>query len=183
MRGLRITIAVVFVALAAGLVTTGVLWSRDRASLSDARALARAEADALAAAQTYAVQLTSYDYRHLDSDFNRVLGDSSPGGRFRSQFTAASTSLKPLIIQYHGVSTATVTGAGVAAGATTDRVTVVLFVDQTVTNTNSPTPRVDRNEVQITLVKSGDRWLIDDVVLPSRAAVPGPATAAPSPAR
>lgn len=180
---LRIAALGVIAVFLVATVAAGVLWLRARSSLADANALAAAQAGALASAQQYAVYLTSYDYRHIDADFNRVLDHASPSGKFKSQFVKASQDLRALIIQYKGVSTATVTGSGVSNGAALDRVTVVLFVDQTLTNSNSPTPRVDRNEVQIVVVKQGDSWLIDDVSLPNQAAAAaGTPSVSPSPA-
>jgi Mce-associated membrane protein len=180
---LRIAALGVIAVLLVAALATGVLWLRARSSLADANALAAAQSGALAAAEQYAVYLTSYDYRHIDADFNRVLDHASASGKFKSQFVKASQDLRALIIQYKGVSTATVTGSGVSNGAALDRVTVVLFVDQTLTNSNSPTPRVDRNEVQIVVVKQGDSWLIDNVTLPNQAAAAaGTPSVSPSPA-
>ena len=148
-------VAIVIVGLAAGLIVS-------RRQLADRDALDQARANALAAAQTYAVDLASYDYHSLDKDFGLVTTHST--GTFKDQFQKASTTLKPLIVQYKGVAKATVRGAAVSQ-ATTDKATIVIFVDQTVTNTNSPTPRVDRNRVTMTLVHQGGQWLITQVDL------------------
>jgi Mce-associated membrane protein len=148
-------LGVLVVALVAALVVS-------RIQLNDNDAQSQARSSALAAAQTYAVDVASYDYQHLDQDFARVTAHAT--GAFKDQFQKASTSLKPLIIQYKGVAKATVRGAGVVQ-ASTDKATVVVFVDQTVTNTNSTTPRVDRNRVTITLVHQGGQWLISQVDL------------------
>jgi Mce-associated membrane protein len=54
--------------------------------------------------------------------------------------------------------------AGVVS-ATGDRAVVLLAVDQTITNTNSPQPRVERNRMQLTLLKQDGKWRLDDVQL------------------
>ena len=112
--------------------------------------------------QSYAVDIATYDYHHLDQDFGKVTSHAT--GKFKDQFSKASADLKPLLVQYQGTAKASVHGAGIS-DATTDRVTVVLFVDQTITNTNSPTPRVDRNRVTMVLVRESGRWLISQVDL------------------
>ncbi|MGP3708901.1 hypothetical protein [Gordonia paraffinivorans] len=42
----------------------------------------------------------------------------------------------------------------------------MLFVDQSITNTASPEPRVDRSRVVMTMEKVDGRWLASKVDLP-----------------
>jgi Mce-associated membrane protein len=42
-----------------------------------------------------------------------------------------------------------------------DRASVLLFVSQTVTNSQLAAPRLDRSRISVTLLRSGSRWLID----------------------
>jgi Mce-associated membrane protein len=42
-----------------------------------------------------------------------------------------------------------------------DRVVVLVFVQQTATNSQLSAPRLDRSRVNVTMVRDGDRWLID----------------------
>jgi Mce-associated membrane protein len=45
----------------------------------------------------------------------------------------------------------------------TTRATVLVFVDQTVTNSQLKAPRLDRSRVEVTLVNSHGRWLINNL--------------------
>lgn len=125
-------------------------------------ATARAQADALASARTYAADLSTYDYRSLSGNFKKVTANST--GEFGQQYGKVSQNLTKLIQQYHATSKGTVVRAGISEG-TGSRVVVILFVDQQITNTNSKQPRVDRNRMQMILVKSEGRWMISDVAL------------------
>ncbi|WP_163506959.1 VirB8/TrbF family protein [Fodinicola acaciae] len=154
--GIR-TIAMVALIVALAAVAAYFGWQTyDRANTT------KAQATALAAARTYAGDLSTYDYRSLDRNFTKVTANST--GDFAQQYKKVSQNLTKLIQQYHATSKGTVVRAGVSEG-TADRVVVVLFVDQQITNTNSPQARVDRNRMQMVLVKSAGRWLISDVAL------------------
>lgn len=120
-------------------------------------------ASALAAAQKYAIDFGSYDYAKLDQDFQLVSSHLTPA--FATKYKQISGQLRTVIVQYKGRSTATVEGAGVqSVGATT--AVVLMFLDQTVTTTQSATPRIDRNRLKITLAHQPDgSWLISDLAL------------------
>lgn len=118
--------------------------------------------EASAAAGKYAVDLTSYDFGKLDENFKTVAGNSTAS--FAQQYHDTTNGIKPLLQQYKAVSKSTVLQSGIVS-ATTDRVVAVLFVDQTITNTNSPQARIDRNRVELTLSHQDGRWLIDGLQL------------------
>ncbi len=124
--------------------------------------LATARAEGSAAAGRYAVDLTSYDFGKLDENFKTVAGNSTPA--FAQQYQDTTNGIKPLLQQYKAVSKSTVLQSGIVS-ATTERVVVALFVNQTITNTNSPQARVDRGRVELTLVEQDGRWLIDALQL------------------
>jgi Mce-associated membrane protein len=144
-------------AVAAGLVTALIV---AEVSLAHANAVDHARSEAMAAAESFAVDISSYDYRHLDQDFNRVTDHAT--GKLKSDFGTASRSLAPLLVRVKGTATGTVVAAGVA-DATTDRVTVVVFLDQTVSNTTAPAPRLDRSRLVMTLTHGSSGWLVDSV--------------------
>jgi Mce-associated membrane protein len=128
--------------------------------LHNANALSDARATALVSARTFAAELSTYDYHHLDRDFGTVVNHST--GKFKTDFSKASKDLEPLITKYQATSTGNVSAAGLS-DATTDRATVVVFVDQTVRNSNAPQPRVDRNRLRLTLTHSNGSWLVEKV--------------------
>lgn len=124
--------------------------------------LDEARRQAVIAAQAYAVDLTTYDHTRLDADFARVLENST--GDFRAEYTAASESLRALIDEFKATATGTVLSTAVL-GAETDHVDVLLFVDQTVENSNADEPRIDRSRMQMGLDKQDGRWLISSLDL------------------
>lgn len=151
-------------AIAGAVATIGLLIALilTMLQLNDANALDSARSSALTAAQTYATQIAGYDYRHLDDDFAAVLANSTPS--FKESFTKSSNALKSTLIKYKATAVAKVVSAGVVS-ATTGQVVVLVFLDQTVNNTNQKAPTTDRSQIEMTLVSSSGRWLIDQVTL------------------
>jgi Mce-associated membrane protein len=143
------------VVLAITAVTLGVVLLR-RAAVD------RASSEALATARSYAVVVTSYDYRTLDSNFTDVLNGAT--GEFKDQYGAASKTLRNLVTQAQATAKGTVLNAGVES-ANTDRVVVLLFMDQAITNASTHDPRVDRSRLLMTLTKNDGRWLASKVEL------------------
>lgn len=155
LRPATLAVLVVFVALAALAVFFFVKWQRAN-DIEDARG------GALTAAKSYALDLSTYDYRKMDDNFKLVSHNSSPN--FAKQYKQVSDKLGGIIKQYHGVSSGTVVEAGVAGGDAS-RVDVVMFVDQKITNTKTKDPRVDRSRMKMTLVDDGGAWKIDSLTL------------------
>jgi Mce-associated membrane protein len=133
-------------------------------ALGNRNAVGQARTSALAAGRTYAAELAGYNYRTLGHDFGLVLSHSTPA--FRHSFTQTSNALRKTLTQYHATSTAKVVSAGVVS-ATPSRASVLVFLDQTVTNTNAKKPSTDRSQVVLNLLKphGSKTWLINDVTL------------------
>lgn len=147
------------VVLAAALAATGVLgWQ-----IRNQRVVDDAGQQALAAARQYALVLTAVDAAKLDSNFAAVLDGAT--GHFKDMYTQSSAGLKQVLIDNKAKATGTVVAAAVKS-ATPDKVEVLLFVDQAVTNALNPEPRLDRNRIIMTMEKVGGRWLASDVELP-----------------
>lgn len=121
-----------------------------------------ARAAAVDAGTKYATDLASYDFTNLAGNFTTVTANSTE--KFAQQYKQVSDNLTQLIVQMKATSKGAVTQLGVVE-SDADHAVLILFLDQTITNTNSPQPRVDRNRMRLNLVKNGDRWLIDDVQL------------------
>lgn len=121
-----------------------------------------ARRSAVVAATAYAVDLTTYDHARLEADFAKVLDNST--GSFKSEYTAASASLRDLIAKFKATATGKVLETAVLS-SDTDSATILLFVDQTVSNSNSKTPRVDRSRMKMGLEKQDGRWLISSLDL------------------
>jgi Mce-associated membrane protein len=146
-------------ALAVLAVAAAVLTALVGLRVSDRHARDRASTEALSSATTGVAAVLSYNYRSLDADFAKAEALLTPG--FRKNYAATTAkAVQPLAAKYKAVSTAQVSAAGVIS-ASTARATVLVFVSQQVTNTQLSQPRLDRSRIQVDLVHSGGRWLID----------------------
>jgi Mce-associated membrane protein len=131
-------------------------------ALGNQDALGSSRTSALATARTDAVQLASYHYGDLGRDFGVVVANSTPS--FRRRFTESSDALKSTLTEYKATAEASVVSAGLVS-ASTSRAVVLVLLDQKIANSKQATPTTDRSQIEITLVSSGGRWLIDQVTL------------------
>lgn len=154
-RALTIALTLVIVVL---LALSGFLGWR----FLERRQADSARAAAVDAGTRYATDLASYDFTNLAGNFTTVTANSTE--KFAQQYKQVSDNLTQLIVQMKATSKGAVTQLGVVE-SDADHAVLILFLDQTITNTNSPQPRVDRNRMRLNLVRNGDRWLIDDVQL------------------
>lgn len=122
----------------------------------------RASAAALSTAQDFAVVLTSMDGGKVDENFDRVVAGST--GSFKDAYTQSASQLRQVLIDNKAASKGTVIDSAVKSTAK-DRVEVLLFVDQWITNAANPQPRLDRSRVGITMSLIDGRWLASDVEL------------------
>jgi Mce-associated membrane protein len=124
--------------------------------------IAAASRAALAAAQSYAVVLTSIDANNVDQNFTQVLDGST--GEFKDVYSQSASQLRQVLIENKAMSRGIVVDSAIKS-ATKTKVTVLLFVDQSVTNTVNPQPRIDRSRVVITMELVDNRWLASKVDL------------------
>jgi Mce-associated membrane protein len=150
---LLVAVVVVVLALAAGLLTV-------RARGADRVEQARTQATA--AAEATAVDLLSYDYRHLDRDFARARAELT-GGFADDYATTTKTVVRPTAEQVKAVVKADVAASSVVR-AGPNQVVVLLFVNQTTTSTRLDGPKVDLNRVRMTLDRVDGHWLVSQVV-------------------
>jgi Mce-associated membrane protein len=121
-----------------------------------------AATQALDAAQAFTRGLTTIDPNRIDQNFTDVTNGAT--GEFKNMYTAASAQLRRALIESHASAQGTVIDAAVKS-ATTDKVEVLLFVDQSVRNSASPAPQLDRSRVTITMQHVDGRWLASKVDL------------------
>ena len=118
----------------------------------------RARTEAVAAAESRAVDLLSYDYRHLDRDFGRA--ERGLTGQFAQDYAHTTDAVvRPTAEEVHAVVKAEVVSSSVVRAAQ-NKVVVLLFVNQTTTSTRVQGPQVDLNRVRMTLTRVGDDWKI-----------------------
>ncbi len=121
-----------------------------------------ARRDALEAATSAAVDLTTYDHTQLDRDFAWVRDGAT--AKFAKEYAAANEPLRSIITKLKADAVGTVV-EGSATVQDSHRVKALLFVDQTITNGTDSKSRTERNRVVMLMVQRGGTWLVDDVEL------------------
>ncbi|OBG67968.1 tetratricopeptide repeat protein [Mycobacterium sp. E3339] len=114
------------------------------------------------AAIAYAQVLTSIDSNKVDDNFRQVLDGAT--GEFKDMYTQSSVKLRQLLIDNKATAHGVVVDSAVQS-ASTNRVVVLVFIDQTVTNTAAPDPRIDRSRIKMTMEKVDGRWRASKVQL------------------
>jgi Mce-associated membrane protein len=132
-------------------------------SLWKQRQIDIASQQARQAAIAYARTLTSIDSNNVDENFKQVLDGAT--GEFKDMYTRSSVQLRQLLIDNKATAHSTVVDSAIQSKSK-NQVVVLLMVDQTVTNTDHPDPRVDRSRMKITMDKVDGRWFASKVELP-----------------
>jgi Mce-associated membrane protein len=116
---------------------------------------------AAAAGRKAAEVALSYDYRSLDKSFAAARATMTPD--FATKFDATAKVAGELAAKTKATVKADVREVGVRDGDA-DRVTLVIFVNQTTTSTiTQGKPRVDLNRTRFTMVRNGDQWLVQEI--------------------
>ncbi|PPJ24965.1 hypothetical protein [Nocardia nova] len=150
--------AAVLVVASAGAATAATI---SAVCLHHADAIRTAKTEAESAAKTELPAVLSYDFHTVDTDFPKVTDNLS--GKFKDDFTHLSTSVIIPAAHKDSITTkAEVVGTSVVDAAA-DRVSLLMFLNQTTTSTTMPGPRLDGSRVRITMTHSGSRWLISDI--------------------
>ena len=141
-------------ALVAGIVLT-VLDRRD----DDRRETARQAA--LQAARQQAVNMTTISYETADRDLARIIAAAT--GTLKTQFEAQQKSFPGVLRQQKSISVGTVLASGVASESG-NKVEALVAVDAAVrTGTSGSSPVVKHYRMDMTLVRSGGKWLVSEV--------------------
>ncbi len=155
----RILAALVAAVLVASLAGAGFLgwklWQQDLVT--------RAGEQAQQAAVAYAQVLTSIDSNKVDDNFAQVLDGAT--GEFKDMYSQSSIQLRQLLIDNKATAHGVVLDSAVQS-ASKNQVVVLLFVDQSVANTNVPDPRIDRSRIKMPMEYVDGRWRASKVELP-----------------
>ena len=153
-------VAVIAVVLAAGPVIPGVGVSAIRQN-AEHDAVTDATRTAPAAAERAAAAILAYDHETLEADrdnASRFMTDS-----YRREYLKTFGLVLDNAPKMNAVVEANVRASGVTH-ADPDRVGVLLFVNQTTTSkANNGEPQTALNRVVMTMQKSSDTWLVDDI--------------------
>ncbi|MCV7365493.1 YfgM family protein [Mycolicibacterium neworleansense] len=124
--------------------------------------VAKAGQQAQEAAVAYAQVLTSIDSNKVDENFNQVLAGAT--GEFKDMYSQSSMQLRQLLIDNKASAHGVVVQSAVQS-ADKNKVVVLLFVDQSVTNSTVPDPRIDRSRIKMTMEKVDGQWRASKVEL------------------
>ncbi|MEZ0362691.1 Mce protein [Mycobacterium sp. pUA109] len=130
--------------------------------LYQVHATTAAGAAALAAAKSYALVLTTLDSKSIDDNYAQAIDGAT--GEFKEAYGLGSAQLRQTLIDNNAAGKGVVIDAAVKS-ATKTKVEVLLFVDQSITNSVRSEPRIDRNRIQMTMELVDGRWLASKVDL------------------
>lgn len=123
-------------------------------------AIAEATSDAQSTAERSVVTILSYDYRELDAD-QRAAGELMTAS-YRAEYDKLFAQLAPNAPDLKVVVGCEVVASGIVRSGE-DRVQVLVFVNRPTERADLTTPRTYRDQVRMTMVRSGDDWLVDDM--------------------
>ncbi len=151
---LALTLVVVTGVLALGVWRVGEVREQD--------AVAEARRTAPAAAERAAAAILSYEHTTLDADAKAAARYMTP--EYRKQYLSTFDELvRPNAAESKAVVAADVKASAVSQ-ADPERVSVLLYVNQTTTSTaNNGEPQLALNRVQMTMVESDGRWLVSNI--------------------
>ncbi|MBA0048355.1 DUF3329 domain-containing protein [Mycobacteroides sp. LB1] len=121
-----------------------------------------AGAEAQKAAIEFAGLLINVDYKDPDRNTSKVLANST--GEFKAKYSSSSAQLRQVLVENRAVATGIVVDSAIQS-ETANKVTLLLFVDQSVTNTAVPDARMDRSRPTVTMEKADGRWLTSNFEL------------------
>ncbi|OBB14367.1 hypothetical protein A5761_17530 [Mycolicibacterium setense] len=116
--------------------------------------------EAVQMARDYLVAMAAFDYQKMDANREHIVANSTPG--FAAKYDEMVKALRDIVVTSKGVATATAEHVVVDA-LDDDTATVVSFVDQHVTNVTAPQGSNQKYRMVVKLVRSDDRWIVDDV--------------------
>jgi Mce-associated membrane protein len=116
--------------------------------------------EAVQMSRDYLVAMAAFDYQKIDANREHIVADSTPG--FAAKYDEMVKALRDIVVTSKGVATATTDHVAVDS-LDGDTATVIAFVDQHVTNVTAPQGSNQKYRMVLKLVRSGDRWIVDDV--------------------
>ncbi|WP_346122108.1 hypothetical protein [Micromonospora coerulea] len=117
----------------------------------------RAVRQALATAPAAAKALFSYDYRTFDDSVAN--GRTFATGAFADEYTSTTSTLKQTATKQQAVVLAEVSATGVVT-AGTDRVELLVYLNQYRRNVSTAGEKVDQNRVVLTMVPVDGEWKV-----------------------
>ena len=120
--------------------------------------IADSTSDAQDAAERAVVTVLAYDYRTLDADQKAAGALMTPD--YQKKYDELFEVIRENAEAVKPVVTVEVVASGIVRSGA-DRVDVLVFVNRPTTNAQRTEPEVSRDQVVMTMVESGDDWLVD----------------------
>lgn len=153
-RWRRATAVLALLLVASTVVGTmvGLRWNERRETANGLRV-------ALAAGRQSAVNFMSLSVPTVDRDMQRIIDGAT--GDFKQEYARNKAMFRTQVVENKAESTCTVLRAAVLSGDR-DSAVVVVAVDATIKNVNTPDGRLSHYRIQLDLVKDGGsgRWLV-----------------------
>ena len=116
--------------------------------------------EALQAARSGIVDLTSFDHVTLDDDIEQIRRVTT--GDLRDESVAELEDNREQLVESEAIVNTEVVGAGVTR-AGSDAATVLMVIQATQQSTASPQAQVVRYRIQVELTKENDRWVLSGI--------------------
>jgi hypothetical protein len=116
--------------------------------------------EALTAARSGVVDLTSFDHLTLDDDIEQARRVTT--GDLREETVDRLEAQRQSILDIQAVVNTEIIAAGVL-GADADDATVMLLIESTQESTANPQAQILRYRIEVTLEKVDDRWLLSGI--------------------
>jgi Mce-associated membrane protein len=116
--------------------------------------------EALQAARSGVVDLTSFDHITLDDDIEQIRRVTT--GDLREESVAELEDNRDQLVESEAIVNTEVVGAGVTR-AGSDAATVLMVIQATQQSTASPQAQVVRYRIQVELMKENDRWVLSGI--------------------
>jgi hypothetical protein len=116
--------------------------------------------EALQAARSWVVDLTSFDHLTLDDDIEQIRRVAV--GDLREESVAELEDNREQITESEAIVNTEVIGAGVTR-ADQDAATVLMVIQATQESTATPQAQVVRYRIQVELRKENDRWVLSGI--------------------
>jgi Mce-associated membrane protein len=116
--------------------------------------------EALQAARSGVVDMTSFDHVTLDDDIEQIRRVTT--GDLREEAVAELEDQRQQLIDSEAIVNTEIVGAGVTR-ADSEAATVVMVVQATQESNASPQAQVVRYRIQVELTKENDRWVLSGI--------------------
>ncbi|MDX6373997.1 MAG: Mce-associated rane protein [Nocardioidaceae bacterium] len=122
--------------------------------------IASSTSEAQGAAERAATTILAYDYRHLDDDQKAAGALMTPA--YQKKYDALFSQIAANAPEVKAIVTVDVVASGIVRSGA-DRVQVLVFVNRPTLRADKTDPTVFRDQVVMTMEKSGGDWLVDDM--------------------